>query len=311
MVLAGIEGNYAQLRTVRVRVRTVYENPKIREEKTIVVKRPQGGFLKSSQSPRREVVKTCVMRGQDLHLEIQRNGSTEIRNRYRDVWSHYSPAENRGWIGRPDQQVGVPPEDPRDVGILFGTKTLAEVLRQDTILSAEQTMSAGGGSVVRVGTKDSLGRKALFEFDGSRAFLPSSITYFHEDATANVVTAITYQEVLRKVWFLKRAQTKAFADGTTPEDQRLNQVVTTEVQDAVVVNEPVTEDVFVTEFPKDAVVSDTLRGKLVQPRTFEAKPAQGPPSHRGVSVAVGAAGLALVVLVVWWAFHSRRESRRV
>ncbi len=278
MVIQAMAHNYEQIKTADVTIEVVSEedpstlpayllqpDPKPKAQKSSAVTTFSGPYRRTQH---------VIIRGEDLRYEAQGDGGYSATTVFKNgVVSDYVASTKQLAIRRPDS-LTVPAMDPREVGAVFASVPLADLLRSSELLAAELIDRGDSTTVAHVVLKYGPGR-IEYEFDSSVGFLPTAKLGFGGDGYLKSWLRVTYQQVLDgKAWFLKEAVRLSYPPRAmkTPSEmgwyQRWRQTVT-----ALRINQPVDDSVFAIDVPDGTVIADRVN------KTFSVQGQDSPGSR--------------------------------
>jgi len=314
-VIAGIESNNSQIRTLEATVEVVSRDSRVEKEEIKTVKSPDGKTtIHFRMTPKTTSRWKCYIdrdkvRQDTICLETQQKQTLALLD---GVWTQYVPGSKTAWVRRVDDMPGMFPVDLRELGSPELKMSVEDILRQNDIISARIEHPAGDKSVIRVVT----GGPAEYEWEFSAAFnfLPTSRISRHEDGSILQLVRIAYQRILDgAAWFPLERSRSFFAKGVTatPSDDGWRQHSTLRITDIVMINEPIDEKLFVLDLPDGTRIRDGVARETYfvgQPRRAEIKPASASERKRRWLVAI-ISSLAILVVVAF-AVKYRRSANR-
>lgn len=303
-VIAGMAQNYSRLKTVHLTLQVTTKHPKVSKEERKTY--PDGdGLVTIITTPETSEVRKCVLRDKDIRVEsVGQHSQERMVSYYQNLWTKYVPASRVARISLLEN-VGetLPPEDPRNIGMLGNTRSLREALRQDAIRNVQQIESGDGTMVIRIDLEDSKGRRWFVDCSPSFGFLPTAITYVRPNGNIAATTEFTYQEPTEDAWFLREAVQRLF-DADTGDCL----TVMTATIENLVVNQSVDEEVFKIAIPDGVRVYDDSN-----PEVFKRGREQAGDSSlysagwRGSLILISSLGV-LGIFFVYFRYH--RNNRR-
>jgi len=265
LVIAGIEQNDSQLKTIRAKYEFVTERPGLSERKepaTHEEKDRAGRVVRrviDTTPAYMRTSRTCTLRGPDFRITSHDEPGSEavVQTRSDGVWTHYYVRQKRAWIRLAHQIPKAVPADPRRMGLLDPTRSVTEVLKECETETAAQ-IERSGRRLIQIRLVHDEGQWVVFDFDPALSFLPTRIAYVDSEGLVHIETEISYQEVLERAWFPKEAATRFFnvKAGANGDSREVRVIATMTVDPEVVVNEPVEDDTFVLTFPQGTEVQD-------------------------------------------------------
>ncbi len=194
------------------------------------------------------------------------------------------------------------PIDPREVGAVFTSMGLADLLRSRELVDARLIGRRDSMTVAQVVVKTGVDRNE-YEFDSSVGFLPTrKCTTILSDGSLKSCLEVSYQEVLDgRARFLKEAVEKFFPPGVaeSPADtgwrQRIRQTVT-----ELRINQEVQESVFDIHVPVGTVVSDRIT-KKVHVHGMESPESETSSRHL---ILIWCAGVGVLLIVAFAVYHA-------
>lgn len=269
LVIDAMENYFGPIETAELTVREVVEDATVAQRKVTVHKTPDGRQVRVSRTPRRESYAHVLLGHGDLRVDRARRADGtavfERLARIDGIWTQHVPESGAAWIRRPNGMPGMFPIDPRQVGSQDIRRSLIDVLREDTILSARLTRSPGGEDRVRIVAKPLQGTPTTYEFSGSVGFLPTRFTTRWPDGSLLQLTDYQYQDVLDgKAKFLKKVTRAFFAQGVTrqPREDQWRQRIIREVTGAIVLNRPVAREAIAITLPPGTRIYDATRSDI-------------------------------------------------
>jgi outer membrane lipoprotein-sorting protein len=265
MVIRAMARNYEQIKSAEVTIDVSSE-----EDRSVLPAR----LLKPDPKPREfdnvmVVVSTSfkhtervIMRGENLRYEVHRNreiAQTTVCQAGK-VFG-YEPATKQLNV-RWRRDFRVPLMDPREIGTIDSSISLAELLRSKELVEARLVNREDSTSVARIVLK--YGPDQLqYEFDESVGFLPTLKVATKPDGTVKTWLQISYQDVLDgKAKFVKEVVRRTFPPRgpKTPTEngwyQRMRYTVT-----KLQINPEVDDKTFRIDVPRDTFVFDWTQGE--------------------------------------------------
>jgi len=266
-IITGINYNNSQLDSLQATFDATVEN-------LIADKASSGSLIGESgatstfvSEPKHEFTAKYVMRGSDVRLEsdgqiwILKEGSV----------SQYVPSLKQAWVRRPaDLPRGAfPPLDFRRISISNDARTLAQMLQEERILSAQYVAGPHEQKLIRVMLEPGNDRKVICEFDSSRNFLPITAKSVVKDGHVAKVLKLGYQQFIPGCWVLKTAI-------WTAEPDKPELIVSLKLR-SVERNVDPSDQLFAMTFPDGTFVKDNVTGQSLITGTG---PTQGPSAIR-------------------------------
>ena len=154
------------------------------------------------------------------------------------------------------------PVDPREMAADGAHRSVADVLREDRIVSAEVSHTEDGSPEIHIVTSKAQDDETRYTFAAASGFLPCRVETRWPDGSLLQVVDVTYQSVLDgRAKFLKRARRRFYSQGFTrgPQATGWHQQLTSEVVGTVVINQPLAEKTFHVDLKPGTLVSDNTR----------------------------------------------------
>jgi len=269
LVIDAIEKNFAAIDTADLRVHEVMEDATVAERKVTVTKLPDGSEVHVTRAPHSEWYGRILIRSHDFRIDklpgADAKGVIESHAFVDGTWTQYVPGSTAAWIRKPRGMPGMFPLDPRQVGTDDIRRSVIDILREDTIVSAQLTTSSRGGGLIRIVAKPASGVRTTYEFSAAANFLPIRLSTRWPDGSLLQLVDYEYQDVLNgHAKFLKKVTRSFFRKGATrkPPADGWRQRVVRELVGPVVFNKPISKTAVAITLPPGTRVSDSTRSDV-------------------------------------------------
>jgi hypothetical protein len=296
--ITAIQHNYSQWRTIRVSLERVLINPGVSEKKVQTFQDPGGGTTTITTEPRIATLEKVVLRGTDLRYEVfnaAEDAPVQIETRLDAKVTDYHADAKMAWVRRPEEMADAGAIDPRDIGVVGGKLSLAQVLRDYATTEAKWIRMEDGSQRLQVRKKSPKGQQMILFLDPAKSMLPSLLGYVGEDGNFSWATRIDYQEVNAGAgWFPKKAMSKGFPKGQGKDFERdtAHQIETVEIT-KLELDGPIDDSEFQQSIPRGVKVFDNLQDKRY--RVGEEPRVRSQPSSPYRVLAWASAGLVMLV----------------
>ena len=219
--LESISRNYQYLKSVTVTFETISIDPSVERREKISGENKNGLHWSTTVAPVFVGRNTVSLEGRNLRSEsYDRVGSewTHVSTWVRkgDVWTSYMPASNWAQRKLTEQLGSFLAVDPRDFGGLDQRYGLLEQMRRSEAKSISRRdgvvhLVAEIVNAPKYGYKP--GQRFTYTFDTGRNFLPTQVIRHHANGSINVLTELSYEEVVPGAsWFVREMTQKYFND---------------------------------------------------------------------------------------------------
>ncbi len=182
------------------------------------------------------------------------------------------------------------PIDPRQFALHNIRESIQDLLTRNKGIDVAYRRELGKRDSVAAKIKTTKGLTILAEFTVSANFLPTTVTDLWDDGSLNVVTELTYTEVLPgSAWFPKKVIRRYFDKGiaSARDSKNWRELHTITIEPTLPVNQPVPDSAFRIQLPAGTTVRDIINNRNYQ---AEQEPADKNPMR------------------VWWD-RARKESQ--
>ena len=260
--LEHISANYERLKTVELTFETISIDPSVDRREKKSGKTENGAVWSTTVAPVFIGRNTVRIAGDNLRREsydrignVWNHVSTVVRKG--DSWTTFIPASNWATRRSTDELGSLLPADPRDFGGLDQRYGLLEQMRRSKAISIDRS----GGLihiVAKMEDRPKYGyrpeQEFTYSFDPDMNLLPTRVIRHHDNGSINVVTELSYEEVVPGTsWFVREMTTKYFAEevaATSSDSNAWHQLLVHKSVGPIRVNEQLDDD-FSIDVPSD------------------------------------------------------------
>jgi len=265
-IIEGISRNYAQLKTVRGTLESLLIQPDIEKRETHTYQKAGGGQITTTTAPVFIRRSNFMLRGDDLRIDLLERAKDEwttiqITTRRADTWTFFHPAESFAMIRRTAEIGSFTAIDPRELGGRDQRHGLLDQLRRSRVVAIlEQSPKLRIRCEIAEAPSYGyyVGQQFTYTLDPARNFLPLEVLEHVHDGTINVVTAISYDEIIpQQAWFMRDANIKFFKTGTARDSasDKWTQMLAYRLVGDLKVNEDIQDEAFAIDIPPGVKVS--------------------------------------------------------
>ena len=271
MVADSIHANYSHIRSAELTIRETTKDASVSNAHTEVLNLSIGGVARIQRTPTTVRETRVWLRGESVRVDrSQANKAVEDVHetlvRHDGVWTQHVGPSNAAWRRRPSEMPGMFPQDPRDFGSQDVRRSMADVLGEDAILTAQMEMDAEGRAIAQMVTRGAKGNETTYEFCAEELFLPTRLTTHWPDGSILQLAEIRYQRVLDGKARFPETLVRMFFEKSTafaPTRVGWREKLTREVTSEITLNEQIADSVFQPDIPAGTRVSDNFRQAVV------------------------------------------------